>query len=53
MYSFEIEEMAQGVDVPCEHVTMRPVVGAMSTLVTVLSWPLSSSCRVNLLLLRV
>ena len=53
MYGFEIEEMGRGVDMPCEHVTMRPVVGAMSTLVTVLSWPLSSSCRVNLLLLRV
>ena len=53
MYGFGIEEMGKGVDVPCEHVTIRPVVGAMSTLVTVLSWPLSSSCRVNLLPVRV
>ena len=53
MYGFEIEEKGDGLDVPCEHVTMRPVVGAMSTLVTVLSWPLSSSCRVNLLPVRV
>lgn len=30
-------------DGPCEHVTILPLLGAMSTLVTSLSWPFSSS----------
>lgn len=32
---------------PCEHVTIMPLLSAMSTPVTVLSWPLSSSLRTN------
>lgn len=37
------------INVPCEQVTMRPLFGAISTLVTVFSWPFSSSLSVNLL----
>lgn len=48
-----IEEAAliafQGLGLPCEHVTIRPLDGAISTLVTVLSCPFSSSCSVKLL----
>lgn len=33
---------------PWEQVTIMPLLGAISTLVTVLSWPLSSSWRTNL-----
>lgn len=38
---------AVGRNIPCEHVTIMPLFGAMSTPVTVLSCPLSSSARVK------
>ena len=38
--------------IPWEQVTIRPVLGAMSTPVTSLSWPFSSSFKLNLFPLR-